>query len=520
MRPFPSVVTFVWILAAFPLLAANPAVEDPRTPPRPSALRFEVRAASGLLQEPASGRLLVVLGRTRSPEPWEGIGDTGLDAAPLLGRDVGDFGARSRAILDRDSALFPFARLGDLPAGDYWVQALLRTNRDLLLNGAPGNLLSEPVAARLDPARGGTVRLTLDHRLPEETLPPDTEWLRFVKWRSEALSKFWGRPIHLRAGIVLPKGWSEQPERRYPLLITIGGFGTRFAAVEDSLREGHPFREAWLADDAPRFVRLQLDGAGPLGDPYQVDSENHGPYGQALIRELIPEIESRFRCLGTPQSRVLTGGSTGGWVSLALQVLYPDFFGGCWSGYPDPPDFRALQLVDIYRHTNAFVNEWGFERPCAREVNGDTRFTMRHETQLENVLGSGDSFVSSGGQWGSWNATYSPRGETGAPLPIWDPRTGVLDRSVADAWRRYDLRRHLAVRWEQVGPQLRGKIRIWMGDADTYFLDGSVRMFDEFLKGVRPPADARIEFAPGQPHGWEPRSWKELLREMSAATGS
>ncbi|MBN8247817.1 MAG: esterase [Verrucomicrobia bacterium] len=507
---------FLTILAS----AGNPALEAPSATGHPARIRFEVRAAPGLLDGPASGRLLVAVGRTPSPEPREGIGTTGRDAAPLLGRDVTALGPGDRVVLDRNSALFPLAQLGDLPPGDYWIQAVLRTNRDLLLTGAPGNLLSAPVAAHLDPERSSTVRLTLDRRLPEESLPPDTEWLRFVKWRSEALSTFWGRPMYLRAGIVLPRGWADEPERRYPLLITIGGFGTRFTSVQEAMREGHPFREAWLADDAPRFIRLQLDGAGPLGDPYQVDSDNHGPCGQALVKELIPEIESRFRGLGTPESRVLTGGSTGGWVSLALQVLYPEFFGGCWSGYPDPPDFRALQLVDIYRHTNAFVNEWGFERPCAREVNGDTRFTMRHETQLENVLGDGDSFVRSGGQWGSWNAAYSPRGRDGLPLPIWDPRTGRLDPAVADAWARHDLRRHLETRWAQSGPALRGKIRIWMGDADTYFLDGAVRLFDGFLKGVHPPADARIEFSPGQPHGWEPRTWKQLLAEMAAVTGS
>ncbi|MCW5559006.1 MAG: hypothetical protein KIT22_14395, partial [Verrucomicrobiae bacterium] len=294
MQSFAVGVTSLWILAGFRLLAANPAVEQLRTPPRPSSLRFEVRAAPGLLEEPSAGRLLVILGHTRSPEPREGIGATGLDAAPLLGRDVSGFRSGSRTFLDQHSALFPLAGLGDLPAGEYWVQAVLRTNQDLLLTEAPGNLVSEPVSARLDPARGGTVRLTLDRRLPEETLPPDTEWLRFVKWRSEVLSRFWGRPIFLRAGIVLPKGWSEQPDRRYPLLITIGGFGTRFTVVADSMREGRSFREAWTADDAPRFVRLQLDGAGPLGDPYQIDSDNHGPYGQALVRELIPEIESQF----------------------------------------------------------------------------------------------------------------------------------------------------------------------------------------------------------------------------------
>lgn len=499
------------------VFADNPALEAPASPLPPTRLRFEVSAAPGLLEGPAEGRLLLALGRTNAPEPRQSLGNTGIDAAPVLGRDVRNFGPRGRAVLDRDSALFPLASLSELPAGDYWVQAVLRTNRDLLLTDAAGNLTSEPIRVHLDPSRGGTVRLTLDRRLPAESLPADTEWVRHLKIRSEVLSAFWGRPMFLRAAVVLPQGWAAEPDRRYPLLVTIGGFGTRYTAADDSMREGHPFRTAWLASDAPRFVRLQVDGAGPLGDPYQVDSANHGPYGQALIRELIPQVESMFRCGGSANRRVLTGGSTGGWVSLALQVLYPDFFGGCWSGYPDPPDFRALQLVNIYSDTNAFVNGWGFERPCARQSNGDTEFTMRHETQLENVLGAGDSYVFSGGQWGSWNATYSPRLRGGVPAAIWDGRSGRVDPAVATAWEAFDLRRHLEANWARVGPDLRGKIRIWMGDADTYFLDGATRMLEEFLKSATPPAEARIEFAAGKRHGWEPRNWTERLREMEAA---
>lgn len=505
------------LLASAMRIHANPALEAPSAPLPPTRLRFEVRAAPGLLAGPASGRLLVVLGRTNLAEPWQGISDIGLKAAPVLGRDVAGFGPRDRAVLDRGSALFPLVDLAGLPAGDYWVQSVLRTNQDLLLTDAPGNLLSPPTRVRIDPARGGTIRITLDRRLPEEALPPDSEWVRYVKLRSDRLSAFWGRPIYLRAGIVLPKGWADEPSRRYPLLVTIGGFGTRFTAAGDSMEEERSFRNAWMAEDAPRFVRLQLDGAGPLGDPYQVDSANHGPYGEALIRELIPQVEAKFRCIGQPGTRVLTGGSTGGWVSLALQVLYPDFFGGCWSGYPDPPDFRALQLVDVYRDANAFTNEWGFERPCARAADGDTEFTMRHETQLENVLGAGDDYRFSGGQWGSWNATYSPRLPSGAPAAIWNARTGVIDKAVADRWESHDLRRHLAADWPRVGPLLKGRIRIWMGDADTYFLDGSTRLFDEFLKKTDPPADVRIEFAPGKRHGWEPRTWAERLREMQEA---
>jgi hypothetical protein len=160
------------------------------------------------------------------------------------------------------------------------------------------------------------------------------------------------------------------------------------------------------------------------------------------------------------------------------------------------------------------VNSAGFEKPCAREADGDTLFTMRHETQLENVLGLSNSYVSSGGQWGSWNATYSPRGADGRPRAIWDPRTGTIDSAVAEEWRRYDLNEVLKKHWDVLGPALRGKIRIWVGEADTYFLDTATHYLDDFLRSADPPAEARIEFGPREPHGWSPRSWSELLKEM------
>lgn len=497
-------------------LPANPALDPALVPPGKSRLRFEVTAAPGLLGAPADGRLILVLGHTAAPEPRTRIGDVSLRAEPVLGTDVTAFDGRQAAVLGDGSALFPLRSLTELPAGDYWLQAILATNRDLCLLDAPGNLVSTPQRARLEPGRRRTVKLSLDRRLAEE---PDreTELVKFLTLRSERLTQFWGRPMFLRAGVILPRGWAEEPSRRYPLVIRIGGFGTRHTWVTGAMSEGSDFRREWLADDTPRFVLLQLDGAGPLGDPYQVDSANHGPWGAALTEELLPYVEAAWRCVGQPHARFTTGGSTGGWVSLALQVLYPDLFGGCWSGFPDPADFRALQLVNIYSDTNAFVNAAGFERPCAREVNGETRFTMRLETQLENVLGLHDSYAYSGGQWGSWNATYSPRAAGRGPALIWDPRTGELNRDVAGAWRKYDLRQHLADRWPDVGPKLRGKIHVWMGDADTYFLDTAARHLDEFLQAAKPPAEARMEFGPRQPHGWQPRTWPELLREMQAA---
>lgn len=505
-----------FLLALAGTLLANPALDPALVPPGKSRLQFEVTAAPGLLGEAVEGRLLVVLGRAASPEPRTRIGDVSLQAEPLLGADVKGFDGRRPATLGQGSALFPLRSLTELPAGEYWAQAILATNRDIRLHDAPGNLVSPPVRARLDPKRRDSIKLVLNQRLPEPA-PADTDWVKFIRLRSEPLSRFWGRPMFLRAGVILPRGWADEPTRRYPLVIRIGGFGTRYTWVEGAMRDGADFRRDWLADSTPRFVLLQLDGAGPLGDPYQVDSANHGPWGAALTEELLPYVEAAYRCVGQPHARFTTGGSTGGWVSLALQTLYPDLFGGCWSGYPDPPDFRALQLVDLYGDTNAFVNAAGFERPCAREVNGETRFTMRLETQLENVLGFRDSYVFSGGQWGAWNATFSPRTAAGDPATVWDARTGIIDRTVAEAWRPFDLRDHLARQWATVGPKLRGKIHLWMGDADTYFLDTATRHFDEFLRTAQPPAEARIEFGPRKPHGWEPRTWPELLKEMQAA---
>ncbi len=466
---------------------------------------------------PQTGRLLVVLAPGGSPQPRQWIGRTGASAVPTLGRDVTALAPGRSVTLDETSALFPLPDLRALEPRTYEVQAVLVTNPDLRSPSAPGTLFSRPAAARFEPEGGDIIRLTLDQQVPAESLPPAEGLLRFVKIRSELLSAFHGRPMYLRAGVILPRGYEQEPERRYPLRVRTGGYGARFTAVRRLMRRGHPFRTAWMSDDAPRMVLLHLDGAGPHGDPYQVNSANNGPYGDAITQELIPHVEARFRGLGRAGSRVLDGSSTGGWVSLALQIFYPDFFGGAWASCPDSVDFRAFQLVDIYEDASAYLNERGEERPSARGLDGQTRFTMRHELQLENVLGLGDRWSMSGRQWGAWNATYGPRGPDGLPQPLWDPQTGRIDRGVARQWERYDLRRVLEAGWNELAPKLRGKLNIWVGDMDDYFLEDAVVLLDEWLAG-RPGLDARIEYGPGRGHCWTGISQGELLREMAAAT--
>jgi hypothetical protein len=498
--------------AAVILLAS---LQTPATP-QSTALRFEVTIAGGLNSSPQNGRLFVVISSKSQPEPRLSVGQTGMDASRMVARDVKDFGPGVTGSLDETCAAFPVESLAGLAAGDYFVQALFDSNIDLKSVNAPGNLYSTPRKIHLDPARGATVKIELTEKVPPESLPPDTEYVKYVKIQSSLLTRFHGRPIYLRAGVILPRDFASESSKRYPLRVSIGGYGSRFTNVQRMTRAGSRFRDMWLADRTPRMVLLNLDGDGPYGDCYQVNSDNNGPYGDAITQELIPHVEEKFRCIGQPWARVLDGGSTGGWVSLALQVFYPDFFNGCWSGFPDGVDFRALQLINIYDDQNAYVNKRGFERPSARDLDGDVRFTIRHECQMENVMGLGDSYAMSGEQWGAWNAVYGPRGADGRPAPLWDPKSGKINRELVEHWKRYDLRMVLEQNWKTLGPKLRGKLTIWVGEADEYFLNNAVHLLDAFLSKADPPYEGKIIYGPGKGHGWMPFSEREVMDQMAA----
>lgn len=501
----------VYLSAAILLLAfAAPGAQ-------PSSLRFEITIATGLVSSPQSGRLFVVMGRASQPEPRLTIGQTGMAASPVFARDIGKYGEGITGTIDDTSAAFPIDSLAKLPAGDYYVQALFDSNIDLKSLNAPGNLYSEPQKIHLDSARGSAVKIELTHKVPDEQLPSETESVKYVKLQSAMLSKFHGRPIYLRAGVILPKGFDGEPARHYPLRVHIGGYGQRFKAVQQMMREGSRFRNTWLAAETPRMVLLHLDGDGPYGDCYQVNSDNNGPYGDAITQELIPYVEQKFRCVGKPSARVLDGGSTGGWVSLALQIFYPDFFNGTWSGFPDGVDFRAFQLINIYDDQNAYVNRHGFERPSARDLNGEVRFTIRHECQMENVMGLGDSYAMSGEQWGAWNAAYGPRGADGRPAPLWDTKTGKINHELTEHWKRYDLRMVLEQNWTTLRPKLRGKLTIWVGEADDYFLNNAVHMLDAFLSKANPPYEGKIIYGAGKGHGWMAFTEREMMDQMAAA---
>jgi hypothetical protein len=493
----PRVLVLVAVCAATCLALAG-------DPPAKTALRFDVTAAKGLLASPQDGRVLIALGRSSRGEPRLAIGEVGPGEVPILGRDANGFTAGATVTLDASAVLFPYGSLSRLPKGEYVVQAVFHYNRDLNFANAPDNLVSEPKKVTLDPAAGGVVKLELTRKLPPDQPPADTEEVKFLKLRSEKLSKFYGRPMYLRAGVVLPAGWAKDADKRYPLRVHIGGYGTRYTAARG------------MRGRSPGLILLHLDGAGPLGDPYQVDSANHGPYGAAITQVLIPHVEKRFRGIGEGYARVTDGASTGGWVSLALQVFYPDFFNGCWSHAPDPVDFRAYERINIYRDDNAYVDADGKERPACRDISGRVRYTVRHECLSEIVLGRGDNWAVSGKDWCAWNATFGPRGKDGLPVPLWDGKTGKIDRGVLEHWKKYDLRMHLEKNWATLGPKLHGKLRIWVGETDDYYLNEAVHLLDAFLKRAKPAYGGKVVFGPGG-HGFRVLSERQLVAEMLAA---
>jgi hypothetical protein len=458
----------------------------------PEGIRFEVKFSPAVAPKaPITGRLVLAIAPTGQRPSFTSVDPP---ARPVLGIDVKNATADSVLTLDAKSMSFPADALKQLPAGTYDLQASLMVNADLFGPQMPNNYFAQSRQVKLDPKATTPVKLVLE-TVFSESKPPETATFKYHLIESPLLSKFHGRPQSLRVGVCLPKDFKADGAESYGLVIWIGGFGQRASSARG------------LTPDS-RFVQIMVDGAGPFGDPYSVNSANNGPHGDALIQEVLPFLAKTYRAGLEPKSRFLTGTSTGGWVSMALQVFYPDQFNGCWSQAPDGLDFRAFQLINIYRDDNAYVNRYGFERPAKRTLQGDVEYTVRHECQLERVLGFGDRWELGGQQWASWNAVYGPRGADGKPVPLWDGATGKINPAVAKEWEKYDLAKILNRDWKTLGPKLTDKLNIWVGESDDYFLNNGVHYLKEILdRKSEPKFQGQIEIAIRRGHtaGWSTR---------------
>ena len=520
------------------LLGASPAL----------ATAFTVSFPASVERGSVTGRLLLVVAPKDGPEPRLTIS---LNGPPIFGTDVEDLEAGEIVRVDATDG-YPASALGDLPDGEYRVQAVLvrytevtradghtiqvpLSHRRVFAPAMPGNLYSPPVLVRIDDDEAEVVHLSLERIIPPLPELEDTPWIRRVRIRSEILSRFWGVPMYLGASVLLPRGFDEDPGARYPAIYVFGhgdtpfGFdpdpasheGERARAADANVETGHEFFQAWTADDFPRVAAITLEHPSPyFVESYAVNSANNGPYGDAITQELIPYLEREFRLIAAPHARIVEGASTGGWEALALQLSYPQTFGGAWVFNPDPISFRRYQLVDIYSDANMFTTPLPggreAERPFRRSREGQPLLGVRDIAAFEAALGSRGR---SGYQLDIWQATHGPVGPDGYPVPLFDKRSGRIDPEVAAYMRAqgYDLTARLRDNWAELSPQIAGKLNLFAGDMDDFYLNLGVYDFEDMVRELGGP-DFPIRFEYGRPkkgHNWHHTNWAGVVREMA-----
>ncbi|KAA2218401.1 alpha/beta hydrolase-fold protein [Maribacter flavus] len=504
-------------------------------------LRFSEAASP----EAKDGRLLLMFSSDDSKEPRFQIND-GLNTQLIFGMNVDSMDPGKPITFDETVFGYPYPSMADIPPGEYNVQALLHVYETFNLatghtvklpmdngegqqwNISPGNLYSKPFKIRVGSNGIANVSVEMDQVIPPIEEPEDTEWIKHIKMKSEKLSEFYGRDIYLGAHVLLPKGFDEHPEAKYPLMVFHGHFPSDFGGFRTTppdpnlepdysarfdmkgyniiqQQEAYDFYKRWNEPDFPRFLIIEIQHPTPYyDDSYAVNSASQGPYGDAITYELIPYIEKEFRGMGKGWSRFLYGGSTGGWEALAVQVKYPEEYNGCFAACPDPIDFRAYCLTNIYEDENAYYYDAAHKKlevPSHRDYLGNIQSTLRQGNHLELVLGDKSR---SGQQWDIWEATYSPQGDDGYPVRIWDKMTGEIDHEVAEYWKEnYDLRYIMERDWDKLGENLKGKIHIYCGDMDNYYLNNAVYLMEDFLESTTDPYyEGEVLYGDRAEHCW------------------
>lgn len=496
-----------------------------------SGLKFEVSFPSKAHPEHITGRVYVIISRNRRKEPR-------LQTMPtdvlIWGKNIFSLKPGETAIIDDNVFGFPLKDIRNIPPGDYYVQGFIniytefkRSDGHTLWmhndqwegqrwNISPGNIYSDVKKIEVDPSAAKIIQISCENVIPPVKVPPDTKWVKRIKFQSKILTEFWGKPIYLGATILLPKGYDNNPDVFYPVNYMQGHFSLRapngFSTKDPGernlrARRGYEFYKFWISDDCPRMIAVTFQHPCPYyDDSYAVNSPNVGPYGDAIMKELIPYVEDSFRIIRKPYARILSGGSTGGWVSLALQIFHPDFFGGTWSLCPDPVDFRFFQCVNIYKDQNAYYKKFNWLKvptPCDRTIDGIVTLTFEQTNHIELAVGTKNR---SGRQIDIFEAVFGPIGPDGYVKPLFDKLTGEIDHSVAEYWKEhYDLRYYLEKNWSWLGPKLVGKLHIYTGDMDTHYLDNAVRLLENFLEKTKDPYYAGvIKYGDRKPHCWGP----------------
>ena len=548
------------LLLLVPFLALNRtavAQAAAKKAPTPApGLRFEISFPQEMSAAPLDGHVLLLISNNDGSEPRFQVSFMTPESQQVFGVDVESLAPGAPAVVDETTLGYPAESLRDIPAGDYWIQSVLNIYQTFhLANGhtvklppdkgegqhwqvKPGNFYSKPQKIHIDPKSALTVRVSLNEKIPpvedeakavdgmdgwsganDDHAIVDNKWVKHVRIQSDMLTKFWGVPVYLGAVVLLPDGWEAHPDAHYPLIVEQDHFHRDLPGIMafrtmppgDALKGGdlrtakwgYKLYQDWTAGRLPRVIAMSIQHATPyFDDSYAVNSANVGPYGDAITQELIPYVEKQFRGIGQGWARSVYGGSTGGWESLASQVFYPDFYNGAWVFCPDVVDFRAYMTMNLYDDKNAFWIESPYARvprPSVRQADGLILSTMEQMNRYELVQGTKGR---SGEQLDTWQAEFSLVGDDGYPKPIFNKRTGEIDHETAKYWKEhYDLSAIMQRDWKTLGPKLAGKLHLFVGEADTFYLDRAVHLLKDFMDTTTDPYyRGTFDFGVRKPH--------------------
>ena len=509
------------------------------------AQTFEVILPSSISNKPLDGRLLLLFSKSTAGEPRFQISD---DEATqqVFGMDVDQWKPGTKKQFDASTFGYPVETIKQITSGNYRVQVVLhiyetfkRKDGNIVKlpmdrgegqhwNIAPGNLYSTTQDIKYTPETSFRLMLNLDQKIPPIKEPEDSKYVKHIKIQSKLLTEFWGRPMYLGAHILLPEGWETHLNVKYPLAIYHGHFPDDFGGwrttppdenlVPDTVKrfnligynkivqqEAYDFYKMWTGPDFPRVIAIEIQHANPFyDDSYAVNSANIGPYGDAITFELIPEIEKRFRGIGEGWARFMYGGSTGGWEAMAAQVFYPDQYNGSYAACPDPIDFHHYMTVDLYNHKNAYYAEGPFRRtprPGHRDYLGHVNAMVKDMNFRELALGSKGR---SGDQWDVWEAVYSPVDKDGYPKRVFDKITGDIDKEVVNYWKEnFDLTHIVQRDWPKIGEKLKGKLNLYVGDMDNFYLNNAVYSAEDMLKKLtNPSCNCEVDYGDRAEHCW------------------
>jgi hypothetical protein len=437
--------------------------------------KFKASYSATVFNQPFTGKVIVYLSKDNK-NPKEGF--VGFEYFPCFAVNVKNVHPNEEITIDDNAVSYP-CPLSDIERGEYYVQIVWDRNLGgRSIAASPGNLYNPSVRIKITKDAKAVFNVIATKTIEDPAPFMETEFVKELKVPSALLSQFHNKSLSVDGAVVLPKEYYTEPGRKFPVLFTVFGYGGDYHRYSGDTIPGTPL-------DSIPVIRVILDGNCPLGHSVYANSDNNGPWGDALTTEFIPSLEKKYRCNG---ARLLTGHSSGGWTVLWLQTHYPKVFDGCWSSSPDPVDFRNFQKINLYEDKNMYYNKDSSLRSVATIAGFFPWASMKTVCQMENVVYRGE-------QMHSFSAVFSKKGADGNPQYVCNPVTGEIDTTVIAHWKNYDISLYLRTNWDRIKPDLEGKIRVSVGTNDNFLLNYAVYMLEKEMKKLN--AGFQFEYYPG-----------------------